>query len=728
MADLLINNPNWQQFAGGLEQDRGLRPGLLAGVLKNETAGGHPDVVGRTSSAGAQGAFQFMPSTAKQYNVNVLDTADSTRGAADYLGDLSKKYGDPLLAGAAYNWGPGNLDKAIKAAAGAGLPTDALSLANHGFLPKETSAYVAKLAGHLDSSSSVQPFSPEVVASTQNAVVGMIQSGASPQAVVQSLAKSPVSSMIQHMTSSGMSADDIVQQVGGSPLAQYQAARQRVNEQGFVTNLAQGAGNAVSDIGSGVRQLANRVTGDDATLKQLQAQQAKAEADPMRQALGNTAGGQIGNVGVKALPYVAAGVLAPEGLIPALIANGAAGAGMGALTPTTGDGQILKNIATEGALGAVGGGVGYGAGKGLAAIAGKALGGDAAATARLADAQAQGLPTTVAGVNGPNGFWRNIADSMPTSKAVIRSQADGEAAIAGKVAEGMGLKNYAGPIDTNMLNAARPGIKQALDDATNVQIMLPQSMKADLQALVKQGTNPLTEGIANNNVVHTAIGNLTKAIDAGTPVAGADVQGLASELKSVLYSQGTTHGEKQLAGQVIDKINNALTSNMTPEQQSAFKAANDQYRSLLAVQKMVKASNDTGIVTPRQMLQAAKTGSFSNAFLKGDAPYQDLAGVAADLYGPSGGHGLGSIIGKAVGGHGLDTAAVLVHPSPVTLAGVGAKQLVSSLLARAATSQNPTMIRMLTGAGGKPLDPVLASVIAKALGATTAGSAGSLGE
>jgi hypothetical protein len=128
------------------------------------------------------------------------------------------------------------------------------------------------------------------------------------------------------------------------------------------------------------------------------------------------------------------------------------------------------------------------------------------------------------------------------------------------------------------------------------------------------------------------------------------------------------------------------------------------------------------------MLQAAKTGSFSNAFLKGDAPYQDLAGVAADLYGPSGGHGLGSIIGKAVGGHGLDTAAVLVHPSPVTLAGVGAKQLVSSLLARAATSQNPTMIRMLTGAGGKPLDPVLASVIAKALGATTAGSAGSLGE
>ena len=77
---------------------------------------------------------------------------------------------------------------------------------------------------------------------------------------------------------------------------------------------------------------------------------------------------------------------------------------------------------------------------------------------------------------------------------------------------------------------------------------------------------------------------------------------------------------------------------------------------------MVKASNDTGVVTPRQMLQAAKTGSFSNSFLKGDAPFQDLAGVAADLYGPAAGKGLGSVIGKAVGNtgdHSLMAAAVL---------------------------------------------------------------------
>lgn len=528
----------------------------------------------------------------------------------------------------------------------------------------------------------------------------------------------------------GVDPDRILSVIGGTPLAHFKATdpAERVKGQGFFTNLVQGAKNAVSDIGSGAQQLANRAVGDDTQLKYLQAKQANAEADPARQALEGTVGGKIGSLGIKALPYVAAGAIAPEGLIPAVLANGATGAGMGALQPTTGDGQILKNIATEGLTGAVGGGVGYGAAKGVSALASKVIGGDAAATARLAAAQAEGLPATASGVSGQNGFWRNIADSMPTSKAVLRSQAEGEAAVATKVAEGMGLKDYAGPIDTNMLNAARPAIKQALDDATSVQITLPTSMKADLAALVQKGTNPLTEGIANNSVVNSAIRNLNKAIDAGKPVAGTDVQGLASELKSVLYNQGATHGEKQLASNVIDKVNNALTSNMTPEQQSAFKAANDQYRNMLAVQKMVKASNDTGVVTPRQMLQAVKTGSLSNAFLKGDAPYQELAGTASDLYGLSGGHGLGSVIGKALSGHGLDATAILVHPSPLTVAGVGAKQLVSSLLSHAATSKNPTVIRMLTGAGGKPVDPVLANAISRALGAGTAGSAGSFSD
>jgi hypothetical protein len=526
----------------------------------------------------------------------------------------------------------------------------------------------------------------------------------------------------------GVPADRIVSVIGGDPLAHFKATDpgERVKAQGFVTNLEQGASNAVGDIANGARQLGDRVIGDDAALKANQAAQAKLEADPARRALERTAGGKIGSGGVKALPYLAAGVVAPEGLLPALLVNGGVGAASGALAPTTGDGQFAKNIATEGALGALGGGAGHALGQGVTGLASKVFGGDAAATARMAEAQAQGLPVNVASVSGPNGFWRNVADSMPGNSRVLAAQGNADSAVAGKVAEGMGLKGYEGPIDTNMLNAARPAIKQALDDATNVQVLLPQSLKGDLAGLVQKGTNPLTDGIANNSTVNAAISNLNKAIDSGVPVAGSDLQGLASELKGLLYNQSTSHGEKQLASNVIDKINGSLTSNMTPEQQAAFSAANNNYRNMLAVQKMVKASNDTGVVTPRQMLQAAKTGSFSNSFLKGDAPFQDLAGTASDLYGPSAGKGLGSVIGKAIGNpgdHSLMAAAVLEPHTGIPL--YLAKKAAGALMGKVAASENPTLIRLMTGAGGKPIDPILASAIARALGAGTAAGAGS---
>lgn len=554
--------------------------------------------------------------------------------------------------------------------------------------------------------------------------------GTDPSTIIQGLMGTKLAGAdVMAALKKGVSPDRILDVVGGQQLAHFKATDpgEKVKAQGFLTNVGQGASNAVGDLANGARQLGDRVIGDDAALKARQAEQAAIEADPARQALGHTVGGMIGSGGVKALPYIAAGAVAPEGLLPALLVNGGVGAAQGALTPTTKDGQFGHNILAETALGAVGGGAGYAAGKGLAAAASKALGGDAAATARLAEAQAQGLPANVASINGPNGFWRGVAESMPENGSVMSAQARGDQAIATKVAEGLGLKDYAGPIDTNMLNTARPAIRQALDDATNVTVTLPQSMKADLQALVKTSTNPLTEGIANNSTVNTAITNLNKAIDTGTPVAGSDLQGLASELKGLLYNPGASHSEKQLASNVIDKINGSLTSNMTPQQAQAFNMANGQYRNLLAVQKMVKASNDTGVVTPRQMLQSVKTGSLSNAFLKGDAPYQDLAGTASELYGPSAGKGLGAIIGKATGGHGLDAAALIMHPSPVTALGVGAKSLAANLLGKLATSENPTMVRLLTGAGGKPMDPALASAIAKALGASGAAGAGSLG-
>ncbi|MEB0942251.1 transglycosylase SLT domain-containing protein [Citrobacter braakii] len=73
-----------------------------------------------TSSAGAQGRFQLMPETGKELatkrgiQYNPSDEEQHTMLASDYAQELSNKYGSELLAGAAYNWGQGNVDKLIE--------------------------------------------------------------------------------------------------------------------------------------------------------------------------------------------------------------------------------------------------------------------------------------------------------------------------------------------------------------------------------------------------------------------------------------------------------------------------------------------------------------------------------------------------------------------------------------------------------------------------------------
>jgi membrane-bound lytic murein transglycosylase D len=100
------------------------------------------------SVARASGMWQFIPSTGKDYDLkqNVFrddrrDVLASTRAALDYLGRLHKMFGDWHLALAAYNWGEGNVQRAIARNQKAGLPTDYLSLR----MPDETRMYVPKL-------------------------------------------------------------------------------------------------------------------------------------------------------------------------------------------------------------------------------------------------------------------------------------------------------------------------------------------------------------------------------------------------------------------------------------------------------------------------------------------------------------------------------------------------------------------------------------------------------
>jgi membrane-bound lytic murein transglycosylase D len=100
------------------------------------------------SSAKASGMWQFIPSTGKDFALkqNIFrddrrDVLASTRAALDYLQRLHDMFGDWHLALAAYNWGQGNVQRAITRNQKAGLPTDHASLR----MPDETRAYVPKL-------------------------------------------------------------------------------------------------------------------------------------------------------------------------------------------------------------------------------------------------------------------------------------------------------------------------------------------------------------------------------------------------------------------------------------------------------------------------------------------------------------------------------------------------------------------------------------------------------
>ncbi len=105
-----------------------------------------------TSRAGAVGLWQFMPTTAKNYGLEVNSLVDerrdpirSTQAAVRYLRDLYNLYGDWTLAIAAYNCGPGNVNKAIARSGTADKSHSFWDI--YYYLPRETRGYVPAFIG-----------------------------------------------------------------------------------------------------------------------------------------------------------------------------------------------------------------------------------------------------------------------------------------------------------------------------------------------------------------------------------------------------------------------------------------------------------------------------------------------------------------------------------------------------------------------------------------------------
>ena len=110
--------------------DSGVDTGYFARLLWQESLF-DPAAV---SPAGAQGIAQFMPGTAALRGLaDPFNPVDAIRASADYLAELTDRFGNPGLAAAAYNTGEARTTEFLE---------------DGRRLPGETRAYVQIITGH----------------------------------------------------------------------------------------------------------------------------------------------------------------------------------------------------------------------------------------------------------------------------------------------------------------------------------------------------------------------------------------------------------------------------------------------------------------------------------------------------------------------------------------------------------------------------------------------------
>lgn len=137
----------YEPLAREIAREKGIDPDIFVEQIQQESQF-NPQA---KSHAGAMGLGQLMPETARELGVkNPYNPEENLRGAATYLQQNLRRFdGDYRLALAAYNAGPGTVQKTAKSRQLAGLPV----FNPKGAIPPfaETQTYVGRILGRASS-------------------------------------------------------------------------------------------------------------------------------------------------------------------------------------------------------------------------------------------------------------------------------------------------------------------------------------------------------------------------------------------------------------------------------------------------------------------------------------------------------------------------------------------------------------------------------------------------